>query len=124
MYKHSLPLTEAYLCGMLRLPAHFMFMLVGFVSLLECEMGPKLKRKMKRQGVLLLFGVEKERAGSLPRFVEKFTSRLEINGKGWFSPSFVGQETSPFLQSIFAFARTAHRRYYIYPFFLVRYPSS
>jgi hypothetical protein len=89
-------------------------------------MGPKLKRKMKRQGVLLLFGVEKERAGSLPRFVEKFTSRLKINGKGWFSASFVGQETSPFNQGNFAFARTVHRRYHNLSIFsfLVRYSSS
>jgi hypothetical protein len=73
-------------------------------------MGPKLKRKLKRQGVHLLFGVVKKRAGSQPRFVEKFTSRLEINGKGWFSASHVEQETSPFDQCIFAFERTMHSR--------------
>ena len=54
-------------------------------------MGPKLKR----QGVRLPFRVEKERAGFQPRFVEKFTSRLKLNGKGWFSTSYVEQETSP-----------------------------
>ena len=37
----------------------------------------ELKRKSIHQGVHLSFGVDKERAGSLPRFVEKFTSRLE-----------------------------------------------
>jgi hypothetical protein len=73
-------------------------------------MGPKLKRKLKRQGIYLLFGVVKKRAGSQPRFVEKFTSRLEINGKGWFSASYVEQETSPFDQCVFAFERTMHSR--------------
>jgi hypothetical protein len=87
-------------------------------------MGPKLKRKIIHRGVRIPFGVEKERAGSSPRFFEKFTSRLKINGKGWFSTSFVEQETSPFNQSIFTFARTVQRRHYFYPFFLVRYPSS
>jgi len=75
-------------------------------------MGPKLKRKLKRQGVHLLVGVVKKRAGSQPRFVEKFTSRLEINGKGWFSASNVEKETSPFDQSIFAFERTMHSRHF------------
>jgi len=75
-------------------------------------MGPKLKRKIKRQGVRLLVGVLKKRAGSQPRVVEKFTSRLEINGKGWFSASNVEQETSPFDQSIFAFERTMHSRHF------------
>ncbi len=73
-------------------------------------MGPELKRKIKRQGVRLLFGIVKERAGYQPRFVEKFTSRLEINGKGWFSASNVEQETSPFDQCVFAFKRTMHSR--------------
>ena len=73
-------------------------------------MGPKLKRKLKHRGVHLLFGVVGKRAGSQPRFIEKFTSRLEINGKGWFSASHVEQETSPFDQCIFAFARTMHSR--------------
>src|SRR6516164_722209 len=76
------------------------FMLVGFVSRLHQEMGPKLKRKLIHAGVCLPFGVEKGRAGSLPRFSEMYTSRLKINGKGWFSTSFVEQETSPFNQSI------------------------
>jgi len=74
-------------------------------------MGPKLKRKLKRQGVYLLLGVVKKRAGSQPRFIEKFTSRLEINGKGWFSASHDEQETSPFDQCDFAFARTMHSRF-------------
>jgi hypothetical protein len=95
---------------MLRLLAHFMYTLVGFVSRMDSEMGPKLKRKIKRLGVRLLFGVVKKGAGSQPRFVEKFTSRLEINGKGWFSASNVEQETSPFDQSIFVFERTIHSR--------------
>jgi hypothetical protein len=73
-------------------------------------MEPKLKRKLKRQGVHLLFGVVKKRAGSQPRFVEKFTSRLEINGKGWFSASYDEQETSPFDQCVFAFERTMQSR--------------
>jgi hypothetical protein len=73
-------------------------------------MGPKLKRILKRQEVHLPFGVVEKRAGSQPRFVEKFTSRLEINGKGWFSASHVEQGTSPFDQCIFAFVRTMHRR--------------
>jgi hypothetical protein len=76
-------------------------------------MGPKLKRKIKRRGVWLLFGIVKERAGYQPRFVEKFTSRLEINGKGWFSASHVEQETSPFDKCIFAFKRTMHSRLFI-----------
>jgi hypothetical protein len=75
-------------------------------------MRPKLKRKIKRQGVRLLFGIVKKRAGSQPRVVEKLTSRLEINGKGWFSASNVEQETSPFDQSIFAFERTMHCRHF------------
>ena len=95
---------------MLRLPARFMYILVGFVSRLVKGMGPKLKPKLKRQGVYLPFGVVKKGAGSQPRFVEKFTSRLEINGKGWFSASHVEQETSPFDQCIFAFERTMHSR--------------
>jgi len=73
-------------------------------------MGPKLKRKLKRQGVHLLLGVVKKGAGSQPRFIEKFTSRLEINGKGWFSASHDEQETSPFDQCVFAFERTMHSR--------------
>jgi hypothetical protein len=73
-------------------------------------MGPKLKRKLKRQGVHLLIGVVKKRAGSQPRFVEKFTSRLVINGKGWFSASHDEQETGPFDQCIFAFKRTMYSR--------------
>ena len=97
---------------MLRLPARFMYIPVGFVSRLDEGMGPKLKRKLKRQGVHLLVGVVKKRAGSQPRFVEKFTSRLEINGKGWFSASNVEKETSPFVQSIFAFERTMHSRHF------------
>jgi hypothetical protein len=52
----------------------------------------------------------KKGAGSQPRFVEKFTSRLEINGKGWFSASHVEQETGPFDQCVFAFERTMHSR--------------
>jgi len=72
-------------------------------------MGPKLKQKKRQEGHLLC-GVVKKRAGSQPRFVEKFTSRLEINGKGWFSASLVEQETSPFDQCIFAFERTMHSR--------------
>src|SRR5258708_3154437 len=95
---------------MLRLPARFMYILVSFVSRLDEGMGPKLKRKLKRQGDHLLVGVVKKRAGSQPRFVEKFTSRLEINGKGWFSASHAEQETSPFDQCIFAFERTMHSR--------------
>ena len=73
-------------------------------------MGPKLKRSLKHQGGHLLLGVVKKGAGSQPRFVEKFTSRLEINGKGWFSASNVEQETSPFDQCVFAFERTMHSR--------------
>jgi hypothetical protein len=73
-------------------------------------MRPKLKRKIKRQEVHLFVGVVKKRAGSQPRVVEKFTSRLEINGKGWFSASNVEQETSPFDQCVFAFERTIHSR--------------
>jgi hypothetical protein len=95
---------------MLRLPARYMYIPVGFVSRLDEGMGPKLKRKLKRQGVHLLVGVVKKGAGSQPRFVEKFTSRLEINGKGWFSASHAEQETSPFDQCIFAFERTMHSR--------------
>jgi hypothetical protein len=75
-------------------------------------MGPKLKRTIKRQGVHLRFGVVKERAGSQPRLIEKFTSRLKLNGKGWISASLVEQETSPFNQSIFAFERTMHCRHF------------
>jgi hypothetical protein len=59
-------------------------------------MGPKLKHKIENQGVLLLLGLEEERAGTLPRFVGQFTSRLKFKGKGWFFTSFVEQETSPF----------------------------
>jgi hypothetical protein len=73
-------------------------------------MGPKLKRKLKRQGVHLPFGVVKKRAGPQARFIEKFTSRLEINGKGWFSASHVEQETSPSDQCVFAFERAMHSR--------------
>jgi hypothetical protein len=73
-------------------------------------MGPKLKRKLKRQEACLPFGVIKNRAGSQSRLVEKFTSRLDINGKGWFSASHVEKGTSPFDQCIFAFVRTMHRR--------------
>jgi hypothetical protein len=73
-------------------------------------MGPKLKRKLKRQEVHLPLGVVKKRAGSQSRFIEKFTSRLEINGKGWFSASHVEQETGPFDQCVFAFVRTMHSR--------------
>jgi hypothetical protein len=76
-------------------------------------MGPKLKRKIDHKEVHLLFAVVKIRAGSQPRFVEKFTSRLEINGKGWFSASHVEQETSPFDQRIFAFERTMHSRLFL-----------
>ena len=73
-------------------------------------MGPKLKRKLKHRGVYLLFGVVKKRAGSQPRCIEKFTSRLVINGKGWFSASHDEQETSPFDKCIFVFARAMHSR--------------
>jgi hypothetical protein len=76
-------------------------------------MGPKLKRRLKHQGVHLLFGVVKKGAGSQPRFVEKFTSRKEINGKGWFSASHVEKETSPFDKCIFAFKGTMHSRHFL-----------
>lgn len=59
-------------------------------------MGPKLKLKIRSQGVHLRLGKKKERAGTLPRVVEKFTSRLECQEKGWYSTSFVELETSPF----------------------------
>jgi hypothetical protein len=58
--------------------------------------GTELKLKIVSQGVRLRSGIDKERAASLPRFVEKSTSRLELTGKGWFSTSFGEQETSPF----------------------------
>jgi len=87
-------------------------------------MGPKLKQNNENQGVLLLLGCEEVRAGTLPRFVEQFTSRLKFQGKGWFSTSFVEQETSPLNQSIYVLVGTAHHRYYIYPIFLVRHFSS
>ncbi len=45
-------------------------------------MGPKLKLKIESQGVRLLFGIEKERVGSPPRFDEQFASRLELKRKG------------------------------------------
>jgi len=80
-------------------------------------MGPKLKQKLKRQEVYLPLGVVKKRAGSQSRFVEKFTSRMEINGKGWFSASHVEKGTSPFDQCIFAFVRTMHRRLFNLLFF-------
>jgi hypothetical protein len=67
---------------------------------------------LKHLGVHLPLGVVEKRAGSQPRFIEKFTSRLEINGKGWFSDSHAEQETSPFDQCIFAFARTMHNRHF------------
>jgi hypothetical protein len=86
-------------------------------------MGPKLKQMLKHQGVHLLFGVVEKRAGSQPRFVEKFTSRLEINGKGWFSASHVEQETSPFDKCIFAFKRTMHSRLFIYSAFQCIIPA-
>ena len=76
-------------------------------------MGPKLRQMLKQQGVHLLCCVVKKRAGSQPRFVEKFTSRLEINGKGWFSASHVEQKTSPFDKCVFAFKRTMHRRLFL-----------
>jgi hypothetical protein len=109
---------------MLPIPARIMSIPVGFDSRLDEGMGPKLKRKLKRHGVHLLFGVVKKRAGSQPRFVEKFTSRLVINGKGWFSASHAEQETGPFDKCIFAFERTMHSRLCYYPSFQVEYPSS
>jgi hypothetical protein len=58
-------------------------------------MGPKLRRL--NQGVHLPSGIEKERAGSLSRFIERFTFHVTLVKKGLGSPTRdVEQETSPF----------------------------
>src|SRR5579884_1679213 len=57
---------------------------VGFVSRLEWKMEPQLR--IKRQGVHFPVSIEKERAGTPPRLVEQFASRLAL----------IEQGTSPF----------------------------
>src|SRR5947209_6256994 len=69
--------------------------LVGFISRLKWKMGPKLR--ILNQGVRLPSGIEKERAGSLSRLVERFTFHVTFVKKGLGSPTrYVEQETSPF----------------------------
>src|SRR5579884_3081508 len=68
---------------------------VGFVSRLEWKMEPQLR--IKRQGVHFPVSIEKERAGTPPRLVEQFASRLALIEQGLGSPTrSIEQETSPF----------------------------